>query len=222
MRRILTFVSALCIAAFSLPATAAVVYNWVELEGNPLLGGPIVGRIVVKDDFWKRGSASFFFLAGELMPASTLGLSDFFFDSPRMSSISLALAPCSEIVPGDPDVGTCASNGFPPDELMVSGPTTFSFDLHFGALLSGSFAASTGLDHAGFIPASGSQIISIGRAYNEDTASHPCSLHFTDFCPTRGVWLLDRTTVPISEPSTVFALLAGLVPLLSLRLRRCL
>ncbi len=48
MRTIPTVITALCIAACSLPATAGVVYNWVELEGNPELG-PMTGHIEIKD-----------------------------------------------------------------------------------------------------------------------------------------------------------------------------
>ena len=44
VRTITTVITALWLTACSLPATAGVVYNWVELEGNPELG-PMTGRI---------------------------------------------------------------------------------------------------------------------------------------------------------------------------------
>jgi hypothetical protein len=138
MRQILNLIIALCMAAASLPATADVVYNWVEIEGHPLRPGPIVGRIVVRDDVWKAGSASFSFERGfELPPASSIGLSDFVISSPNFATQRLTLLPCSQLVI-DPGLGTCASNGFAADELMVDGPTV-EFDLQFGSVLSGFF-----------------------------------------------------------------------------------
>ncbi len=63
MRTILTVITALWMAACSLPATAGVVYNWVELEGNPELG-PMTGRIEIKDEVWKSGEYAYFEVRG--------------------------------------------------------------------------------------------------------------------------------------------------------------
>ena len=98
MRTITTVITALWIAACSLPATAGVVYNWVETQGNPLLGGPIVGRIEVRNEVWKQGSASFSYNRGPLTPASSFSLLDFFIDSPQMEIVRLRFGPCSEVV----------------------------------------------------------------------------------------------------------------------------
>ena len=85
MRTILTVIAALWIAACSLPATAGVVYNWIELEGNPELG-PMTGRIEIKNEVWKSGEYAF--SARQLVPRSIedFGLVSFFAFAPGMQS----------------------------------------------------------------------------------------------------------------------------------------
>lgn len=212
MRKLLAAFTAICVAAFSLPVTAGVVYNWEELEGHPLLGGPIVARIVVKDEVWKTGSASYDYFAANPQPASGLGLLDFYVDSPAMERVALRIVPCQELSfdPGE----SCQSHGFSLDEPIVAGPYEFHFDLQFGGVLSGHFAAGSSLDYASF---SGNPI-STGFAGNEDLAGNPCAF---DLCPTRGVFVLDVTTIPVPEPSTAWMLLVGLAVLLTIVRRRC-
>ena len=89
---------------------------------------------------------------------------------------------------------------------MIAGPPFFGFDLQFGSLLSGFFEAIDGLNDSRFFGVDDNPIISVGIAVNEDV-NNPCSTSFVDRCPTRGVWLLDRSTIPVPEPSTLSAFL---------------
>jgi len=100
---------------------------------------------------------------------------------------------------------------------MVSGPYRFDFDLQFGSLLSGFFTAGNTSDLASFFGADGNPIISIGTADNDNS---PCSHDDHDHCPTRGAWLLDRSTIPVPEPLALTVLGVGLVGLAFARHRK--
>ena len=163
-----------------------------------------------------------FRLSDALAPASSLGLLAFFINSPAMESVSLTFAPCSqvEVRISDPPVA-CEAAGFSPDELMVAGPDRFGFDLQFGSLLSGCFDVVDTHDEAHFFGVDENPIISIGIGVG-DNIQHPCNTDpgFPDRCPTRGVWLLDRSTIPVPEPSTLCGLLVGLIAVVTARRRR--
>ncbi len=119
MRTITTVITALWITACSLPATAGVVYNWVELEGNPELG-PMTGRIEMKDKVWKSGEYSFVVCSSCATPIEDFGLIHFFAFAPGMgsplelTSVNNAI-PCKEKFSPD----GCVAHGVDPDELVL-------------------------------------------------------------------------------------------------------
>jgi hypothetical protein len=219
MRKIFTAIAALCMAASSLPAAAGVVYNWVELEGDPVLGRPIVGRIEFTDEAWKKGFTSFSLSSQYWVRASDIGVLSLFLQG--MGTVIGNTIPCGQVPfpPVDPEgFPGCAALGYSPDDLLFQGPYRMGGDLAFGALLSGSFGADNSL--TGFFDFFGTgpeTPISFGDTYREHT-DPPCNR--PQQCVSRGVWALDLSTIPVAEPPTAFALLAGLVALLSVRLRR--
>jgi hypothetical protein len=98
--------------------------------------------------------------------------------------------------------------GYDPSTKIVADVLAINFSLTFGDLISGVIngVASSSEGYAQFFGTLGNPI-SIVDAGND--MGDPCG--FFGPCRARGVWLIDRSTIPVPEPSTVPVLLAALL-----------
>ena len=115
-----------------------VVYNWVELEGDPELR-PMTGRIEIKDKMWKSGEYAFEACGSCAAPIEDFEAPVSFAFAPGMqsplqlTSVNNAI-PCKEKFSSD----DCVSFfGVDPDELILERtPLGLIGNLIFGDLLS--------------------------------------------------------------------------------------
>lgn len=205
--RLATFCIAIIASTLSAaPATAGVVYNWVELDRNADLG-PVTGRLVVRDDVWRLGSWSAEMSGAGPTSMAAFGLESFYAYAPAMGrALEAGPAQCIDHHPNSAEF--CDAIGLGPEGLVISGPLGLGFDLDFGDLLSGRIggAQSGSEGYASFYSEFGMPI-SLIRAGRDGPFDAPCG---ATECEARGVWLIDRSTIPVPEPGSLALVVAAL------------
>jgi len=122
--------------------------------------------------------------------------------------------PCIEL--SDFWLGLCQQQGLDPNTKIVADVYALNFNLIFGDLLSGVIigVATPSDGFANFFGTSGNPISIVDAGTD---LGNPCG--FFGNCRARGIWLIDRSTIPVPEPSTLPVLLAGLMSVVIARRR---
>ena len=168
--------AALLTVATAQGAFAGVVYRWVDVNVNPITG-PIQGELVVDPAVWEIGGGVTETYSGGVGPKPIPGIQSF-----RFKGVNLGWSI---------DYDTNNLGAF----------DTFSFDIVFGAVLTGSrMFFNEQFDTVDLNPAAGPlwQVNYFGTDSGGPCQSNP------DVCRGgTGIWALDLSTIPVPEPTSL-------------------
>ncbi|MCP1335954.1 hypothetical protein [Futiania mangrovi] len=184
---------------------AGVIYNWQEIDTDARYG-PMTGQIEISDAAWLSGSGAVS-ISGSPALAVPIDISpvlQFTFRSEstyRGDCAGLFTGCIGGLAPGDEVFSHSASNG--------SGD--FQFSGVFDPLLQGSILFSA--DFGTLIMASsGTPIWSISYFESDEFPGQICPSAAGAPCETRGLWVLDQSTVPgrVNEAVPLGLVIAGI------------
>lgn len=190
---------------------AGIIYRWQDIAASPLTG-PIEAFLEIAPEYWSMGGTFQYQANSPGNEIAYFGIDSLYFSAPLstempplgfMDPIELNTDQnCAEITL-DPLIDCAKYPDFLNQRMASKG--IWNLDLNFGDTLQGSLYANDLSTHVRMSSANSLWTISSLR-------SDSLGACFLSECSGgTGIWVLDRSTLPVSEPGTLALLGLGLV-----------